>query len=112
VVNDAAAARVKAQAQATHQRNLVKIGVRPNDPLMLVPKGPGPSWEEVQNIRKQVAGQMRKRNLGDTEGLVSDFRRFGIGQANLAFSRVHAHIVPVVIWSACPGLAKRACHTT
>jgi hypothetical protein len=62
--DDAAAARVKAQALATRQKSLTKIGVCPDDPLMLVPEGPGPSREEVRNIRQQVAG--RKRKLGDT----------------------------------------------
>jgi membrane protein involved in colicin uptake len=63
---ESAAARVKAQAQVTHQKNLAKIGVRPDDPLMLVPEGPGPSQDEVRNICQQVAGQGRKRKLGDT----------------------------------------------
>jgi hypothetical protein len=72
--NGAAAARVKAQAQATRQKNLAKIGIHPDDPLMLVPEGPGPSREEMRNIRKEVAGQARKRKLGASEGSVSDFR--------------------------------------
>jgi hypothetical protein len=63
--DEATAARVKAQALATRQKNMAKIGVRPEDPLMLVPEGPGPSREEVRNIRKQVPGQSRKRKLGD-----------------------------------------------
>jgi hypothetical protein len=63
MAEESAAARVKAQALATRQRNLAKIGVRPEDPLMLVPEGPG---EEVRNIRQQVAGKGRKRKLGDT----------------------------------------------
>jgi hypothetical protein len=86
VADDAAVARVKAQAQATRQRNLVKIGVAPNDPLMLVPEGLGPGREEVWNIRKQVAGQAKKRKLGDTEASVHFSRRFGVGRANLAVS--------------------------
>jgi hypothetical protein len=40
-------ARINAQALATKRRNLGKLGVRPNDPLMQVPKGPGPSNAEV-----------------------------------------------------------------
>jgi hypothetical protein len=41
-----------------------KLRVRPDDPLMLVPEGLGPSREEVRNIRQEVTG--RKRKLGDT----------------------------------------------
>jgi hypothetical protein len=74
--DEAAAARVKAQALATRQKNLAKIGVRPNDPLMLVPEGPGPSWEEVRNIRQQVARQGRKRKLEDTGASVRVSRSF------------------------------------
>jgi dTMP kinase len=69
-------ARVKAQALATRQKNLAKIGLRPEDPLMLVPKGPGPSRQEVQQIRKQVAGLGRKRKLGDTGASVRFSRSF------------------------------------
>jgi hypothetical protein len=74
VAHEAAVAQVKAQALATRQRNLVKIGVPPDDPLMLVPEGPGPSREEARKIHKEVAGQARKRKLGDTEALVSNSR--------------------------------------
>jgi hypothetical protein len=74
--DEAAAVRVKAQALATRQKNLAKIGVRPNDPLMLVPEGPGPSQEEVQNIRQQVARQGRKRKLRDTGASVRVSRSF------------------------------------
>jgi hypothetical protein len=49
---ESAVARAKAQALATRQKKLVKIRVLPDDPLMLVPEGPGPSLEEVRNIRK------------------------------------------------------------
>jgi hypothetical protein len=61
---------MKAQAQVTRQKNLVKIGIAPNNPLMLVPEGLGSSREEVRNIHKQVAGQARKMKLGDTEASV------------------------------------------
>jgi uncharacterized protein YhaN len=68
------AAANEAAALATRQRNLAKIGVRPDDCLMLIPEGPWPSREEVRNIRKQVAGQARKRKIGDTEASVHFFR--------------------------------------
>jgi hypothetical protein len=63
---ESAVARMKAQALATCQKKLAKLGVRPDDPLMLVPEGPGPSWEEVWEIHQQVAGKGQKRKLGDT----------------------------------------------
>jgi hypothetical protein len=69
-------ARVKVQALATRQKNLAKIGVHPEDPLMLIPEGPGPSQQDVQQIRKQVAGQGRKRKLGDTGASVRFSRSF------------------------------------
>jgi multidrug efflux pump subunit AcrA (membrane-fusion protein) len=69
-VADATAAANAAAALATRQRNLAKAGVRPDDPLMLVPEGPGPSRREVQEIRRQVAEQGKKRKLGDTEASV------------------------------------------
>jgi hypothetical protein len=63
---ESAAARIKAQALAMRQKKLAKLGVLPYDPLMLVPEGPGPSREEVRDIRQQVAGKGRKRKLRDT----------------------------------------------
>jgi hypothetical protein len=63
---ESAAAHVKAQALATRQKKLAKLGVRPDDPLMLVPEGLGPSREEVRDIRQQVARKCRKRKLRDT----------------------------------------------
>jgi hypothetical protein len=73
VADNAAVAGMKAQAQGTHQNKLAKIGICPDDPLMLVPEGLGPSREEVQNICKQVTGQAKKRKLRDTEGSVCGF---------------------------------------
>jgi membrane protein involved in colicin uptake len=92
---ESAVAHVKAQALATCQKNLAKIGVHPEDPLMLVPEGPGPSWQEVQQIRKQVAGQGRTRKLGDTGASVQFSRSFWHRKANLTVSRVIAHTVRV-----------------
>jgi hypothetical protein len=69
--DEAAAARVKAQALATRQKNLAKVGVCPDDPLMMVPEGPGPSQEEVRQIHKDVAWASKKRKLGEAEDLVS-----------------------------------------
>jgi hypothetical protein len=73
---ESAAARVKAQALATRQKNLAKLGVRPDDPLMLVPEGPGPSREEVQDICQQVAGKGQKRKLRDTGASVQVSQSF------------------------------------
>jgi hypothetical protein len=79
MAEESAAARAKAQALATHQKKLAKLGVTPDDPLMLVPEGPGPTREEMQQIRKQVAGQARKCKAGDTKISVSDSQRFSVG---------------------------------
>jgi hypothetical protein len=76
-VADATAAANAAAVLATRQRNLTKAGVRPDDPLMLVPEGPGPSRREVQEIRRQVAEQGKKRKLGDTEASVRFSRSLG-----------------------------------
>jgi colicin import membrane protein len=91
--DDAAAAQMKAQALATRQKKLAKLGVRPDDPLMLVPEGPGPSREEVRNIRQEVAGKGRKRKLRDTGTSVQFSRSFGVARANLADFRATALIV-------------------
>jgi hypothetical protein len=61
------AARLKVSALAKRWQELSKLGVLLEDPLMQAPKGPGPSREEVQKIRKDVAGQARKRKYGETE---------------------------------------------
>jgi fused signal recognition particle receptor len=45
--DESAAARVKAQALVTRQQKLAKLGVTPDDPLMLVPEGLGPTREEM-----------------------------------------------------------------
>jgi chemotaxis protein histidine kinase CheA len=82
---ESAAARAKAQALATRQKKLAKLGVTPDDPLILVPEGPGPTREEMRQIHKQVAGQARKRKVGDTEFSVSDSQRFGVRYVNLVF---------------------------
>jgi hypothetical protein len=107
---ESAAARMKAQALVTRQKKLAKLGVRPDDPLMLVPEGPGPSREEVREIRQQVARKGWKRKLGDTGTSVRFSRSFGVGRANLSVSRATAHIVHVGAWNACPGPERPACH--
>jgi hypothetical protein len=60
-------ARINAQALATKRRNLGRLGVRPNDPLMQVPIGPGPSNTEVRNIRRGLVHQPKKRKLVDDD---------------------------------------------
>jgi hypothetical protein len=46
----------------------------PNDPLTMIPEGPGPIREEVWKIRQEVTGKAKKRKLGDTKGSVSGSR--------------------------------------
>jgi hypothetical protein len=74
VAEEAASVWVKVQALATCQKNLAKIGVPPDDPLMQVPEGLELSREELQKISKEVAGQVKKRKLGDAETSVSGLK--------------------------------------
>jgi membrane protein involved in colicin uptake len=103
MADDTAVAHKKAQALATRQKNLAKIGVRPDDPLMLVPEGPGPSREEVRNIRQQVAGQGRKRKLGDTGASVRVFPKFSVSDklTYLFLGRLH------ILCTSGPGIRAR-----
>jgi hypothetical protein len=71
VAEEAAAVRVKAQALATCQKNLAKISVPPDNPLMQVPEGLELSREELRRIRKEVAQASRKWTLGEAEDSVS-----------------------------------------
>jgi DNA repair exonuclease SbcCD ATPase subunit len=63
-------ARINAQALAMKYRNLGKLGVWPNDPLMQAPVGPGLSNTEVRRIWKELVHQPKKRNLGDDDETV------------------------------------------
>jgi hypothetical protein len=63
-------ARINAQVLATKRRNLGKLRVGPNDPLMQVPVGPGPSNAEVRNICRGLVHQPKKRKLVDEDDSV------------------------------------------
>jgi hypothetical protein len=79
IADEAAAAQVKAQAQATCQKNMAKIGVLPEDPIMQAPEGPGPSSQELRAIQQEFSGKPRKWKLGEAESTVSspNFRSQG-----------------------------------
>jgi hypothetical protein len=76
-------ARINAQALATKKRKLADLGVGPNDPLMQVPVGPGPSNAEVRNIRKSLVHQPRKRKVVDDDESVvlADATEYAAGVA-------------------------------
>jgi hypothetical protein len=63
-------ARINTQALAAKWCKLGKLKVRPNNPLMQVPKGPGPNNAEVQKICKDLVHQLKKRKLRDNEEIV------------------------------------------
>jgi hypothetical protein len=58
------------QALATRQKNLAKIGVAPDDPIMQAPEGLGPSCQEIWVIQHEFSGKPKKRKLRETENLV------------------------------------------
>jgi hypothetical protein len=57
--------QVKVQALVTCQKNLAKLSVPPDGLLMRVPEGLELSREELRKIRREVAGQVKKRKLGE-----------------------------------------------
>jgi hypothetical protein len=67
MAEESAAARAKAQALATHQKKLAKLGVTPDDPLMQAPEGPGPSRQEVREVQRELSGKLKKRKVRETE---------------------------------------------
>jgi hypothetical protein len=64
---ESAAVRAKAQALATRQKKLAKLGVTPDDPLMQAPEGPGPSRQEVREVQRVFSGKLKKRKVRETE---------------------------------------------
>jgi hypothetical protein len=76
-------ARINAQALAMKRKTLRRLGVRPNDLLLQVPVGPGPSNAEVRRIRKGLVRQPRMRNLGDEDDsiILADAAEYAAGVA-------------------------------
>jgi hypothetical protein len=62
--------RLNAIALEKSQRELAKLGVPPDDPLMQAPKGPGPSCQEIREIQREFSAKPKKRKLGEANKLV------------------------------------------
>jgi hypothetical protein len=56
----AAAAWVKTQVLVKHQKELVKLGAPPDDPLMQAPEGPGPSQQELRDVQREFSGEVEE----------------------------------------------------
>jgi hypothetical protein len=76
VAEDAAAVRIKAQALVTHQKNLAKLSVPPNDQLMQVPEGPEPSLGGIrEDLQRRCPGFPETKSRGGQRfGKCSEFR--------------------------------------
>jgi hypothetical protein len=89
-------ARINAQVVVTKRRNLGRLGIGPNDPLLQTPVVPGLSNPEVRKIRKGLVHQPKKRKLGEDDdsvvladateyaaGIAVSFHLFDVGSADL-----------------------------
>jgi chemotaxis protein histidine kinase CheA len=76
---------INAQALATKRKNLGRLRVRPNDPLLQAPMGPGPSNAKVRRICKELVHQPRKRKLGDDDDSVILANAAGVAVSFLLF---------------------------
>jgi hypothetical protein len=118
-------ARINAQALAMKKKKLGKLGVGPNDPLLQVPVGPGPSNAEVRNIRKSLVYQPKQRKLGDDDESVvlADAAEYAAGVAVSSLFSISAWLTWVYRLASasialggrrnvCPGTAEHALRAT
>jgi hypothetical protein len=61
---------INTQFLVAHWEKLLKEEVKPDDPLLAVSKGPGPSNAHMWGIHKEVVKQLKKRKLSDDDKVI------------------------------------------